>query len=311
VAAVSSPADTLIGPADPGDGPPVMVERTVRAGTSGAGNDLMESDRHVGYTTAPVTEPGLPADRATVDAADRVVDELLAPAADDPGPSQDRQQGGYPELITLSKLHELRFMLKQVGVQDPDKAAVVSTLAGRDVDGPAVLSVAEGDLVLSRLGDLRSRPLSEQRAAVAHMTGRGQSAPGEGAEAGLGRRVQTTPDPSTVTQPQLRKMGALFGELGVKGEGSRADRIHVVSHLLGHPVGSSKELSAGEASQVIEDLGGLVARGAAGVAELESILRPGDEDAEEDGDGEDEDVSDELFPEPVGVEVEVPWRDQG
>jgi hypothetical protein len=60
----------------------------------------------------------------------------------------------------------------------------------------------------------------------------------------------------TVTDAQLRKMMAQFGELGIT---DRDERLAVVEAVIGHSVGSSKELTKGEASTVVDYLDSLIA----------------------------------------------------
>lgn len=67
------------------------------------------------------------------------------------------------------------------------------------------------------------------------------------------------PDPVTravlpVTDAQLRKLGAVFGDLGVKGRGERADRLAIASRIAGRTLASSKELTLDEARTLIDTL---------------------------------------------------------
>ena len=54
-----------------------------------------------------------------------------------------------------------------------------------------------------------------------------------------------------ITDAQLRKMGAAMGDVGIK---DRAARLSYVSGVVGHEVGSSKDLTKHEASVVIDAL---------------------------------------------------------
>lgn len=63
-------------------------------------------------------------------------------------------------------------------------------------------------------------------------------------------------DVEPATDGQLRALGAAFGELGIKGTGERADRLAIVSDLLGRQVASAKELNRDEASFVLDQLRG-------------------------------------------------------
>ena len=82
-----------------------------------------------------------------------------------------------------------------------------------------------------------------------------------------------------ITEPQLRKLGAVFADLGVTGPGSRTDRLTVASRIVGRPLESSKDLTKTEARTLIDTL---EADGAKVVAE---ILQPDDsEPAADDGD---------------------------
>lgn len=69
----------------------------------------------------------------------------------------------------------------------------------------------------------------------------------------------TEPDPVTravlpVTDAQLRKLGAVFTDLGVKGKGERAGRLAVASRITGRTLASSKELTLDEARTLIDTL---------------------------------------------------------
>ena len=59
-----------------------------------------------------------------------------------------------------------------------------------------------------------------------------------------------------VSDPQLRKLGVLFGELGVKGRGERADRLAIASAVAGRELSSSKDLTMDEAGVLIDTLEG-------------------------------------------------------
>lgn len=54
-----------------------------------------------------------------------------------------------------------------------------------------------------------------------------------------------------ISTPQLAKIGALMGEIGIK---ERDERLGYVAHVIGHGVESSKDLTKAEASKVIEAL---------------------------------------------------------
>lgn len=104
---------------------------------------------------------------------------------------------------------------------------------------------------------------------------------------------------------QLRALGAAFGELGIKGQGERADRLAIVSDLLGRQVASAKELNRDEASFVLDQLRGsgpqivaeVLGRGpaqeapAAAASDADGVLPvPGDDiDVEDPPGGEDYD----------------------
>ncbi len=54
-----------------------------------------------------------------------------------------------------------------------------------------------------------------------------------------------------VTDKQLKMIGALMGEVGIR---DREERLAYVTRVIGHPVESSKELSKSEASAVLDAL---------------------------------------------------------
>lgn len=61
-------------------------------------------------------------------------------------------------------------------------------------------------------------------------------------------------DRGLVTDPQLRKLGALFSQLGIKGAGERADRLTIASKVANRPLTTSKELTLDEAKTLIDTL---------------------------------------------------------
>lgn len=60
--------------------------------------------------------------------------------------------------------------------------------------------------------------------------------------------------PEGVTDAQLRKLGAVFTDLGVKGTGERAMRLAIASELAGRELASSKDLTRDEAHTIIDTL---------------------------------------------------------
>lgn len=64
------------------------------------------------------------------------------------------------------------------------------------------------------------------------------------------------PDAEPVTDGQLRALGAMFSDLGVKGTGERADRLAVTADIVGRPITSAKDLTRDEASTVLDTLRG-------------------------------------------------------
>ena len=91
-----------------------------------------------------------------------------------------------------------------------------------------------------------------------------------------------------VSDAQLRKLGVLFGQLGVKGQGERSARLAIASRIAGRELESSKDLSLDEARILIDTLEG---NGTAVIAEiLQAAPTPATEDGDELlGDGEDYD----------------------
>ncbi len=80
-----------------------------------------------------------------------------------------------------------------------------------------------------------------------------------------------TPQVEAITDAQLRKLGAVMGDLGVTGTGSRERRLAVASHVVGRDLASSKDLTKDEARGLIDALEG---RGQAILAELEPQADP-------------------------------------
>lgn len=126
--------------------------------------------------------------------------------------------------------------------------------------------------------------------------------PGEGEE-------QPQPAEDAATDAQLRKLGAVFTDLGVKGSGERAQRLRIASEFVGRPLTSSRDLTKAEAQTLIDTLEGLSPE------DRQRVLHPfepepaapalpvedppadpwhiNDATTEDDGDGDD--TGDELF----------------
>jgi hypothetical protein len=80
-----------------------------------------------------------------------------------------------------------------------------------------------------------------------------------------GEEEQPATEVEGITDPQLRKLGAVFGDLQITGTGSREARLRIASRLVGRELTSSKELSKTEATALIDTL---VGDGPAIVAEV-------------------------------------------
>jgi hypothetical protein len=78
----------------------------------------------------------------------------------------------------------------------------------------------------------------------------GPPLPGEDDEPPRQQERQLEP----VTDGQLRALGAMFSDLGVKGAGERADRLAVTADIVGRPISSAKDLTRDEASTVLDTL---------------------------------------------------------
>jgi hypothetical protein len=138
-----------------------------------------------------------------------------------------------------------------------------------------------------------SRVTAQQIAAQPHAgdVGAGLAAVLERAErvpAEQARVEQPQPAPDAATDAQLRKLGAVFTDLGVKGAGERAERLRIAGEVVGRPLSSSRELTKREAQTLIDTLEG-------GSPEYlaELLVPPPPDDATEDAD-DGEDSGDEL-----------------
>ena len=116
-------------------------------------------------------------------------------------------------------------------------------------------------------------------------------------------------DPNAITDAQLRKLGAVFGQLGVAGPGSREKRLTIASRIAGRELASSKDLTLREAGTLIDTL---EAGGRKVVAE---ILNPPAEQAEAEpsgpplpGDDEIDPTLGEDWPPMDGAEAEAEGR---
>lgn len=106
----------------------------------------------------------------------------------------------------------------------------------------------------------------------------------------LGYDQQPAPQPENdaeaITDPQLRKLGAVFADLGVTGTGSRDRRLAIAAAVVGRGLASSKDLTKAEARTLIDTL---EADGAQVIADVERGQQPptddllGDADPDQDG----------------------------
>lgn len=126
-------------------------------------------------------------------------------------------------------------------VLDEPDAATAPAAAGRTVQRAAARRHVEAAPAPSAA----PAPASSAPAAS------GPPLPGEDEHAG-----QPAEDADAVTDAQLRKLGAVFGDLQVTGEGSRAERLRIASQIVDREITSSKDLTKREASLVIDTLSG-------------------------------------------------------
>lgn len=75
-----------------------------------------------------------------------------------------------------------------------------------------------------------------------------------------------------ITDAQLRKLGAVMGDLGVTGTGSRERRLAIAARIAGRDLGSSKDLTKDEAHLIIDTLDG-IARGDDAAVRLDRLER--------------------------------------
>lgn len=78
--------------------------------------------------------------------------------------------------------------------------------------------------------------------------------------------ADVTPESDGITDAQLRKLGAVMGDLGVTGAGSRERRLAIASHVIGRELASSKDLTKAEGRTLIDTL---EANGASILAKLD------------------------------------------
>lgn len=71
-----------------------------------------------------------------------------------------------------------------------------------------------------------------------------------------GEEQAQQPSRESVTPPQLAKIGTVFTSLGVKGDGSRAERLRISSSIVGRELTTSKDLTKDEARTLIDTLEG-------------------------------------------------------
>lgn len=109
-----------------------------------------------------------------------------------------------------------------------------------------------------------------------------------------------------ITDPQLRKLGAIFGDLGVTGTGSRERRLLVASRLAGRELTSSKDLTKTEATAVIDQLTAMTPEDIAAIERGDTAPAPA-EPQQDDLLGDADFGSDENLPDPT---VEPGWGEQ-
>jgi len=84
----------------------------------------------------------------------------------------------------------------------------------------------------------------------------------------LDGETQSMPEATDgITDAQLRKLGAIMGDLGVTGTGSRERRLAIAARVAGRKLGSSKDLTKDEARTLIDTL---EANGAQIIAEMDA-----------------------------------------
>lgn len=66
--------------------------------------------------------------------------------------------------------------------------------------------------------------------------------------------ADVTSESDGITDAQLRKLGAVMGDLGVTGSGSRERRLAIASHVVGRDLASSKDLTKAEGRSLIDTL---------------------------------------------------------
>lgn len=117
--------------------------------------------------------------------------------------------------------------------------------------------------------------------------------------------------PGSITERQMRDLGAAFGRLGVGGTGSRARRQAIVGHLLGRTAGPAAELSEADAKTVIDTLEALDGERLRQLeAEISGHSQAGDAEHAETGDTDPETDSDgEQLPDPA--DGNDPWAGAG
>lgn len=135
-------------------------------------------------------------------------------------------------------------------------------------EAPARVSVTAADVKPAPIGAAAGRSASEalrgapaDAAPLAGLQAHGAVREAE-ASTRLDGETQSMPDATAdgITDAQLRKLGAVMGDLGVTGTGSRERRLAIAARIAGRDLGSSKDLTRDEAHLIIDTLDG-IARG--------------------------------------------------
>lgn len=209
------------------------AERCTVAGQRAGSEDVvtititMEQAKQAGWTTNAAYQK-TPADMLWARAASRVVDRIAADL-----------------LMGIRSIED---------IDEPEAPARVSVTAA-DVK-PAPIGAAAGR---SASEALRGAPADA--APLAGLQAHGAVREAE-ASTRLDGETQSMPDATAdgITDAQLRKLGAVMGDLGVTGTGSRERRLAIAARIAGRDLGSSKDLTRDEAHLIIDTLDG-IARG--------------------------------------------------
>jgi hypothetical protein len=153
-----------------------------------------------------------------------------------------------------------------VDVDDDERAATAPTTAAAIRDRVAQIEAASGSAAATA-------------EAVTQLADAVDAATADAAPAGTSDSPPPPPSPEPLDVRVWNQINRRFVDLDVTGDGQKASRLAVISHILGHPVTRGGEMTAEEGQTVLDNLSPQVVSEALG----RSLARPAEPDPAADG----------------------------